>query len=198
MSEKAAKTGRFRWSLLLLVAIVGFIVFISIAICPADTPFLLNVFVIGPMLIVASIAVLIYAVVRRRRQLLSQIAAMILVLWAVAVVVFLYDCKHPFEIRENARWYVWSGEYKHMVLAQPTSANGDLQHIEFDASGFAGIADNTAYLVFDPVDTLSGVDKSHQPAKFNGISCEVRAIRRLENHWYVVLFYTDQVWGHCN
>jgi hypothetical protein len=60
------------------------------------------------------------------------------------------------------------------------------------------VANNTAYLVFDPANTLSAAAKNNQAAEFNGVPCKVRAIRRLENHWYAVLFYTDQAWGECN
>jgi hypothetical protein len=73
-----------------------------------------------------------------------------------------------------------------------------LKHIEWDASGFAGVANNTAYLVFDPTDTLSAAAINDQAAKFNGVPCKARAIRRLEDHWYTVLFYTDQTWDQCN
>jgi hypothetical protein len=72
-----------------------------------------------------------------------------------------------------------------------------MKHIEWDASGFAGVANNTAYLVFDPSDSLSAAVKSHQ-LKFNGTHCEARDVRRLEHQWYAVLFYTGQTWGQCN
>jgi hypothetical protein len=38
---------------------------------------------------------------------------------------------------------------------------------------------------------------NRQPGKFDGIPCEVRLVRRLESHWYDVLFYTDEYWGAC-
>jgi hypothetical protein len=56
---------------------------------------------------------------------------------------------------------------------------------------------NFEYLVFDPGDSLSAAAASHQPGKFNGIPCEVYRVRRLESHWYTVLFYTDEDW-RCN
>ncbi len=119
------------------------------------------------------------------------------ILWAVAVGLLFLNREYPFELRERARWLAWSREYKHEVLKQP-SVNGDLKHIEWDWSGFAGVANNTAYLVFDPADSLSAAAKRHQPFKFNGRPCEVRDVRRLQSHWYAVLFYTDQTWDECN
>lgn len=195
MGDMSAK-GRFSWRLLLGATVTGLSVFTVIATCQADTSLFLNVFVVAPALLVVSIATLIYAVIRRRQ--LRAILATLAVLWAIAVCSFLYNREHPFAIRETARWLIWSHEYKEQVLAQPASPNGDLKHVEWDASGFAGVANNTAYLVFDPADTLSAVAKNNQTAKFNGVPCQVRTIRRLENHWYAVLFYTDQTWGECN
>ncbi len=197
MTEKATGAGQSGWWLPLCTSVVGLVVLIAIAICRANTYFFLSIFVVAPALLIVSITLTIYAAVRNRRQLL-RIVTTLAMLWAIAVSLFLYNRQYPFEIRETARWLVSSSEYKQEVLVQPTSVNGDLKHIEWDASGFAGVANDTAYLVFDPADTLSVGIKSHQFAKSNGAPCDVRAIRRLESHWYAVLFYTDQVWEQCN
>lgn len=188
--------GQFRWRPLVGAAVIGLLAFTAIATCQADTSLFLTVFVVAPVLLVFTIGFVIYALIRRCQ--LRMMLAMLAVLWAIAACFFLYNREHPFAIREAARWLIWSHEYKQQVLAQPTSVNGDLKHIEWDASGFAGVANNTAYLVFDPTNTLSAAARNDRTAKFNGVPCEVRAIRRLENHWYAVLFYTDQAWGECN
>jgi hypothetical protein len=188
--------GRFSWGLLLGAAVIGLLVFTAMATCQADTFLFLNVFVVAPALFVFSIASLVYAVVRRRQ--LRATMATFAVLWATAACVFLYNRAHPFEIRENVRWLLWSHEYKEQVLAQPVSVDGNFKHIEWDVSGFAGVANNTAYLVFDPTDALSAATGNSRATKFNGVPCKVRAIHCLENHWYAVLFYTDQAWGECN
>jgi hypothetical protein len=195
MGDMSAK-GRPSWRPLLGAAVIGLLVFTAIATCQADTSLFLNVFVVAPALLVVSLGSLIHAVIRHRQ--LRAVLATLLVLWAMAACFFLYNREHPFAIRETARWLIRSHEYKQQVLAQPTSANGDLKHIEWDASGFAGVANNTAYLVFDPADTLSAAARNNQVAKFNGVPCKVRAIRRLEDHWCSVLFFTDQAWGECN
>ncbi|HYB61761.1 MAG TPA: hypothetical protein VEH50_09800 [Methylomirabilota bacterium] len=187
---------QFSWRPLLGAAVIGLLAFTAIATCHADTSLFLNVFVVAPVLLVFTIGSVIYALIRRRQ--LRTILATLAVLWAIAACFFLYNREHPFAIRETARWLIWSHEYKQQVLAQPTSVNGDLKHIQWDASGFAGVANNTAYLVFDPTNTLSDAAKNNQAAEFNGVPCKVRAIRRLENHWYAVLFYTNQAWGECN
>ena len=124
----------------------------------------------------------------RRRLLLG--AAVITVLLAL---VWNYSAVHT-----AARWLLRSHDYKSRVLAQPTSTNGELKHIEWDSWGFPGAGDTVVYLVFDPTDSLSAAAKSHQPGKYSGIPCEVPHVGRLESHWYTVRFYTDEYWGKRN
>jgi hypothetical protein len=79
-------------------------------------------------------------------------------------------------------------------MAQLPPVNGELRHVEWEATGFAGVANSTTYLVFDPTDSLS---VQHPSGGFGGIPCRVALVRRLERQWYSVLFYTDEVWGDC-
>jgi hypothetical protein len=102
-----------------------------------------------------------------------------------------------FHISDNVRWLVSSKKYKAEVLAQPKPAINELQHVEWDGWGFAGSGDTVVYLVFDPNDSLSVAAKSRSPGKFSGIPCKVPDVRRLEDHWYTVLFYTDTDWNNC-
>jgi hypothetical protein len=95
-------------------------------------------------------------------------------------------------------WLLWSHSFKAEVLAQPAPANGELRHMEWEATGFGGVANNTVYLVFDPTDSLSAAARSHSPGKFTGVPCEVRRVRRLESQWYAARFYTDELWGQHN
>jgi hypothetical protein len=73
-------------------------------------------------------------------------------------------------------------------------AGGELRHIVWEATGFAGVDYDTVYLVFDPSDSLS---KTRMPGKPMGIPCLVRRVTRLERGWYTVRFYTDEEWGYC-
>jgi hypothetical protein len=93
---------------------------------------------------------------------------------------------------------LWSRQFKAEVLALPAPVNGELRHVEWEATGFAGVANVTVYLVFDPTDSLAAAAKRHSPGKFAGIPCEVFRVLRLESHWYSVLFYTDEAWGQRN
>ncbi len=66
--------------------------------------------------------------------------------------------------------------------------------MEWEATGFAGVANENVYLVFDPSDSLS---TAHSPGKSGGIPCPFRLVRRLERQWYSVWFYTDEDWSEC-
>src|ERR1051325_6949734 len=94
-----------------------------------------------------------------------------------------------------ARWLLWSRSYKASVLAKPDPGNGELRHIEWDVWGWGGM-DTTVYLVFDPADSLSRA-VGQKPGKYTGIPCKVPLVKRLEDRWYTVRFYTDQVWPTC-
>jgi hypothetical protein len=196
MVERRNEAGKIDWRSLSYAAIFEFVVFVSLTILEEDILFPLAVVLVVPLLFITNIVVLLYATIRKRLRQLQQTLVTLAVLWAVPTFVLLYNLANPFQLREMARWLVWSREYKAEVMAQPTSANGDLKHIEWDGSGFAGSARQSLVLAFDPEDTLSPVAKSHQ-GKFNGRSCMVARVYRLEMHWYAVLFYFNDTWGDC-
>lgn len=92
---------------------------------------------------------------------------------------------------------LFSREYKRRVLAQQQLTNGELKHVEWDGWGMAGL-DTTVYLVFDPTDSLAIPARDRSSGIFNGIPCEVPLVTRLESHWYVVPFYTNDDWENCS
>ncbi len=198
MVEETIQASRLRWRLPYYAAIVAFVIYAPIAMCGEDAFILVSVFVVAPILFIIS-AVLIIAMIRAslrdRPPQILPVLAMLIIIWAIPMSLFLYERSHPFELRDTVRWLAHSRKYKSEVLAQPTTAKGDLKHIDWDGSGFGGVANNTVFLVFDPEDSLSTASKSRQPRKINGVACEVRSVRRLESHWYAVLFYTDEYWG---
>ena len=200
MVEKAIQAGQLSWRLPSYAAIIEIIIFIPIAISHPDTMFFVGIFLVIPALLIASIALivlLVRSVLGLGRVHPLSILATLAILWVITTSLIFYERKHPFALHETARWLAASNVYKGKVFAQQTS-NGEFRHIEWDGSGFAGVANQTVYLVFDPSDTLSAAVKSHRVDKFNGIPCEVRSVQRLESHWYSVVFYTDQDWAHCN
>jgi hypothetical protein len=124
---------------------------------------------------------------RRRLAVFSMFVAYLATSWGLFT--------NSFGVRTTVRWLLWSKDYKAEVAKQPNSADGALKHIEWDGWGFPGAGDTVAYLVFDPNDSLSTAAASHSSGKFSGIPCEVLSVRRLESHYYSVLFYTDTDWG---
>lgn len=197
MAEEKTRLGRTRWRVLHYAAVVSILISVWIAISQRDTFLFLGILVIAPMLLVLSLLLIIQLVSadggERRLHWRSSLATLLIV-WAVPILLFLHEQRHPFELRENVRWMVWSNRYKREVLAQPASDKMSFKHLDWDGSGFAG-TDTTLFLVFDPQDTLSIAAQGQPPIKASGIPCDVLEIRRLESHWYAVLFYTGQHWG---
>ena len=114
--------------------------------------------------------------------------------FAITALIVLWNME---TVRTSARWFASSNRYKAEVLSQPASTSGELKHIEWDRWGWAA-QDTTVYLVFDPTDALSVAAKNGNSGKFNGLPCEVQLVRRLENDWYAVQFYTNEWWGRKN
>ena len=185
------ESSRSAWRLFLFVTLIAFVVSFAFAVCQPDNAFFLNVFVGGPLLFVLSIVGLVYAVVKRKNWRISMIA--LAVVWLVFYIFFNYQR----QVRTAVRWSLWSHQYKSALLTQQTSPEAELRHMVWDDWGWGGI-NNTMYLVFDPTDSLSSAASTHQAGKFAGIPCRVPKVRRLENQWYAVTFYTDQDWEHCN
>jgi hypothetical protein len=79
------------------------------------------------------------------------------------------------------------------VLAQPVPTNDEFRHAEWDVWGF--LDQTTVFLVFDPTNSLAGALGEKPPVKARGLPCGVFRVRRLDSHWYAVLFYTDTYWG---
>jgi hypothetical protein len=194
MAEKTTEASPFNWRLPLLAALVAFTVAISIAVCQSDTALFLYLFLVGPILIVMTIALLVYAIIgkgrRKRRTLLLTLATVWVVFPSASFFSYYVD------IRTTARWLVWSHDYKDKVLAEQVPAIGEFRHVEWDGWGWGG-QDTILYLVFDPRDSLSSAASIHQPGKFHGIPCAVPEVSRLESQWYAVLFYTNEDWDGC-
>ncbi len=190
MDEKTARRDRFDWRLSLYAAVGALILFVPIMIYGMDIVEMLYLIVAAPII---SFILLVVAIRRKGLRGLA-VLSMLVVYLAVSWTLF----KNSRELRTTTRWLLWSKDYKAKVLAQPDSANGALRHIEWDSWGFPGAGDTVEYLVFDPTDSLSMAARSRSPGKFSGIPCEVSRVRRLESHYYSVLFYTDTDWAHCN
>jgi hypothetical protein len=189
MLEKVSQKYMFNWQFPFYAAVGTLLIFLPFALWSADLGELLYAFVAVP---IVSFVLIVLAIVKKGRPRLSALS-MLVVCWLVsAPLVINYSA-----IRDTARWFLWSKGYKAQVLGQPASESRGLKHTEWDGWGFAG-EDTVVYVVFDPNDSLAAVPEDHPPGKFGGIPCKVPRIRRLERHWYAVMFYTDTSWGHCS
>ena len=97
-------------------------------------------------------------------------------------------------IKSDIRWLFQSRQYKTAVVQQSVYGDGTFRHVEWDTWGLFSES-TTEYLVYDPTDSLPR--RLDAPGRFKGIPCAVPKIERMEAHWYVVLFYTDQAWNYC-
>lgn len=135
-------TKRFDWRLL-VYGLVGALV-ITLPTLIFGNDFGTFMITVGSAALV-SLVMLIIAVRAIRSRSLSAIT-MLFAYCAISWLLF----KTSNEIRYAGRWALGSKDYKSMVLAQPASASGEFQHMEWDGWGFAGSGDTTVYLVFDP------------------------------------------------
>jgi hypothetical protein len=190
MDEEMTERDRFDWLFPFYGAIGALLLFVPTMTDGTRIVGTLYLFVAVPVISLILVVAAIREKGLRRLAVLSMLVAYSAISWGLL--------KNSDELRTATRWLLWSKEYKTKVLAQPDSANGALKHIEWDGWGFPGAGDTVVYLIFDPNDSLSTAAKSHSSGKFGGIPCEVPRVRRLETHYYSVLFYTDTDWGHCN
>ena len=187
MADKVVESRRLDWRPPLFAILAAIIVFIPLVI--SSNMDVLYLFIVAPCLLIIGLCVLIYAAFRKS----LRIAVMLATFWTASALLFIYSS----EVRSPIKWLLWSSEYKQQALAQPVSSNGDFKHIEWDGWGWAGI-NTSIYLVYDPTDSLAAAAKSHQPGKFNVIPCAVPWVRRMQSHWYRVMFYTDKNWRRCS
>ena len=196
MIEPTIYAPRSLWRLPLYATIIEVVVFVPLATLHPDVSLVLDIFVVATLLVIISTVLIVWMIGEARQ--IPPILATLAILWVIPVSLFFYNRDHPFELHESVRWLVSSHQYKSQVLAQPASTDGELKHIEWDAAGFAGVANDTVFLVFDPANSLSGAAERRQPGKIGGIPCQFRFVQRLESQWYAVLFYTDQSWNQCD
>lgn len=187
MAEKTTSVvDRFDWRPSVFAAVGALVLFALIMIFGDDFLEKFYILLVAPSIV---FGLLIVAIVRRRSRPLA-ILSMLIVYCVVSAGLFIHSKK----IHWTTRWFLWSKKYKAEVAAQPAAIQG-LRHIEWDGWGFPGAGDTVVYLVFDPNDSLLSTDS---PRRFAGIPCEVPRVRRLERQYYLVVFYTDTDWNHCN
>jgi hypothetical protein len=183
-----SKADKFNWYLPLYAAAATLVVFLPFALWSADLGAVIYVVVVAPIVSLVLLAVVLAAKSNRRRTVLSMLA----VYWiGSAALVDNYSA-----VRDATRWLLFSKAYKAKVLEQSATDGRGLNHVYWDGWGWAG-ANTDVYLVFDPNGWLVPTEDP-SPSKLRGLPCIVPRVRRLENHWYAVMFYTDTDWDHCH
>jgi hypothetical protein len=193
MVKKSREGDWFNWWLPFYAAVGALILLLPLVIYAYDFGVISYIVLAAPIICFILLVTAIVVAIRKKRLKSLSILSMLAVYCVVSSVIF----KNSATIHTNALWFLWSKSYKAEVLAQPISANGEFRHIEWDGWGWSG-AETSAYLVFDPNNSLSAAAKSHSSGKFSDTLCGVYRVIRLENHWYSVVFYTDLAWGQCN
>lgn len=182
---------RFDWASLFCVVVCGSIVFVSLMAYSAYAGFLYFFFFV-PVFLTCLILMVAAAVHKRSGQSLLMLLTLVAFL---GVSWTLLESEGT--IRPSIRWQLWSHRFKAEVLAQRAPSNGELRHIEWDGWGGLPVGDWTAYVVFDPSDSLSLAAKSRSHGKVSGIPCDVDRVRRLEPNWYSVEFSMNEWWDQC-
>lgn len=192
LNERRVETG-FSWHLPIYAAVGASSVLLFLFIYSQQGD-LLYLFLIAPIVFLVCVVLVTVAAIRKRpRRSLSMLLTLVSFLAVSAALL-----KNEGALRPWLRWLLWSQRFKAETLAQPTPANGEFKHIEWDGWGGAPVGDWTAYVVFDPTDSLSAVAKSRSHGKFMGIPCDVDQVRQLESGWYSVTLGMNEWWDRCD
>jgi len=179
-----AGADRFNWRIPFYAVIAAIAVMLLVFVYGSD-PALDYLFFIVPTVCLTILVLLLMVVTSKRtRQSLSILLAAVVFLFAAGAML-----KTQEGLRPSLRWGLWSRRLKAQVLAQPSAPNEELKHIEWDGWGGAPVGDWTAYIVYDPTDSLAvevKVGRSGSYKRLKGIPCEVDSVRRLEARWYSV------------
>jgi len=192
MNEKSAQREVFNWRLSMYVVGCAAVLLLLSFVIDADAD-ILYVFLLGPIFcLVWLVLTLAYAIGRDFRRSLSMLLALTLFLLVSVALI-----KNEGAIRPRLRWLLFSLQFKTQVLAHTLPVNGELKHVEWDGWGGTPEGDWTAYVVFDPTDSLSTAVKSDSSGKVRGIPCKVDVVRSLESHWYSVTLSMNEWWDRC-
>lgn len=159
----------------------------------SDDPVIYFVFIVLPCAAFLSLfffMLLFYPDTRHR-------AAALLLLIAVLLVTGLVTLRFQSTLRPALRWAFFAHKYKAQVMAKPLQPADQFRHIEWDGWGGAPVGDWTAYVVFDPTDSLKRVASRKTPGNIPGIPCDVLEVHRLEQHWYSVTLEMNEWWEKC-
>ena len=190
-----AGAASFNWRMPLYAVIAAIAVMLLVFVYGADPALDYLFFIVPTVCLIIFVLFLMIVISNRNRQSLSILLAAVVFLFAAGAML-----KTQEGLRPQLRWGLWSRRLKAQVLAQPSASHEELKHIEWDGWGGAPVGDWTAYVVYDPTDSLAVEAKAGRSGsykKLKGIPCEVDSVRRLEAHWYSVVLGMNEWWDRC-
>lgn len=159
----------------------------------ASDPTLYELILIAPCVVfLLFILLLLLAIPRTRRG-----SAKLLLATAAFIATAIIGSQFEATLRPALRWAFFSRKFKSQVLSQTAQPSGTFKHVEWDGWGGAPVGDWTAYVVFDPTDSLENVTGRLHPGVVQGIPCEVLRVQKLEPRWYSVTLEVSEWWDTC-
>jgi hypothetical protein len=178
---------RTTWRIPLYATLVSIALLLPLDVGWPDPSFLINLFIVVPFLVLATVALLVYIGVEGIRSRLRRAVALPLLVslisaWSVAAFLEF----HHQAIRDDSRWFIWSRGYKLQVLTEPMPPDGHLKYIAWDSWGMFA-QDFDEFLVFDPTDSLAAPHAS-RPQIVDGAQGVPFVARRMERDWYLITY----------
>jgi hypothetical protein len=180
------------WRFILSGAVAAVLLLFSLFLWSKD-PTLYELFLIVPCVAVLIFILLLLLSIPRSRRASTKL------LLATAAFIFTGIIGSRFEatLRPALRWALFSRKLELQVLSQTAQPSGTFKHVEWDGWGGAPVGDWTAYVVFDPADSLKGVAGRLHAGVVRGIPCDVLRIQRLGPRWYSVTLEVNEWWDRC-
>ena len=190
MKEQPPQPDKFNWWLPICAVGGAILLLLVFFIIGKDV---LYFFFLGP---IASLVLLVLLIVSAVRRKLRRCLSLVLTL-SLFLLVSVGLLENSGAIRRSLRWLLFSRQFKAQVLAQPLPPNGELKHFEWDGWGGGPVGDWTAYVVFDPTDSMALSAKSNSSGKVRGVPCNVDEVHSLERQWYSVTLSMNEWWESC-
>lgn len=180
------------WRFILVGAVASILLLFSLFLFSKD-PTLYELFLIVPCVAVLIFILLLLLAVPRTRRASTKL----LLATAAFIATGIIGSRFEETLRPAIRWVFFSRKFKLHVLSQTAQPSGTFKHVEWDGWGGTPVGDWTAYVVFDPADSLRTVTGRPHPGEVRGIPCGVLRVQSLEPHWYSVTLEMNEWWDQC-
>lgn len=180
------------WRFILTGTAVAILLLFSLFLFSND-PTVYELYLITPCVALLILVLLLLLATPRTRRT----SAKLLLATAAFIATGAFGSRFEAKLRPAIRWALLSRKLKSQVLRQAAQPSGTFKHIEWDGWGGAPVGDWTAYVVFDPADSLKTVTSRLHPGVVRGIPCDVLRVQRLEPRWYSVTLEVNEWWDQC-